>query len=122
MLTEGVETMIGAIHDPLFGALVGFGTGGTDVEIEKDVHFRPAPLTDRDAADLVNESRARVRLAGYRGRPPADVEALNELLLRISQLAEEIPELLELDLNPVIVLPAGRGCAIVDARMKVGRT
>jgi len=94
--------------------------GGTDVEIEQDVHFRVAPLTDRDAADLIGESRARPRLAGYRGRPAADVDAVTELLLRVSQLAEDIPELSELDLNPVIVLPAGRGCAIVDARIKVG--
>jgi acetyl coenzyme A synthetase (ADP forming)-like protein len=120
-MLDGVETMIGAIHDPLFGPLVGFGLGGTDVEIEQDVHFRPTPLTDQDAADLIKESRARIRFAGYRGRPPADVEAVSELLLRVSQMAEEIPELRELDLNPVIVLPKGRKCMIVDARMKVGR-
>jgi len=120
MLTEGVETMIGAIHDPLFGPLVGFGLGGTDVELEQDVHFRPTPLTDRDAGDLIQESRVRTRLAGYRGRPPADVDAVSELILRVSQLAEEIPELRELDLNPVIALPKGRGCAVVDARMRVG--
>ena len=119
-MLEGVETMIGAIHDPLFGPLVGFGLGGTDVEIEQDVHFRPTPLTDRDAAALINESRVRRRLAGYRGRPPADIDAITELLLRVSQMAEEIPELRELDVNPVIVLPKGRKCMIVDARMKVG--
>jgi acyl-CoA synthetase (NDP forming) len=119
-MLEGVETMIGAIHDPLFGPLVGFGLGGTDVEIEQDVHFRPTPLTDRDAADLIRESRAQLRLAGYRGHPPADIEAVTEVLLRMSQMAEEIPELREVDLNPVIVLPKGRGCMIVDGRMKVG--
>jgi hypothetical protein len=121
MVTDGVETMIGVTHDPLFGPLVGFGLGGVDVELEQDVHFRAAPLSDADAADLIRESRARLRLGGYRGRPAADVPALTELLLRVSQLAGEIPEVLELDLNPVMVLPAGRGCAIVDARLKVGR-
>src|SRR6185295_2310512 len=85
-MLEGVETMIGAMHDPLFGPLVGFGLGGTDVEIEQDVHFRPTPLTDRDAADLIRESRAQLRLAGYRGHPRADIEAVTEVLLRMSQM------------------------------------
>ena len=118
---SGLIGEIGAMHDPLFGPLVGFGLGGTDVEIEQDVHFRPTPLTDRDAADLIRESRAQLRLAGYRGHPTADTEAVTEVLLRMSQMAEEIPELREVDLNPVIVLPKGRGCVIVDARMKVGK-
>jgi acetate---CoA ligase (ADP-forming) len=122
MVTDGIETMVGALNDPLFGPLVGFGLGGTDVEIEQDVHFRVAPLTDRDAADLISESRARPRLAGFRGRPAADVAALSELLLRVSQLAEDLPELRELDLNPVMVRPAESGCAIVDARLRVGPT
>ncbi len=120
MIADGVETMIGLAHDRLFGAVVGFGLGGTDVELERDVHFRVVPLTDRDADELIHESRALPRLSGYRGRPPADLASLSDLLLRISQLAEDVPEVQELDLNPVMALPASRGCAIVDARVKVG--
>ena len=93
-----------------------------DVELEQDLHFRTAPLTDRDADDLIRESRARRRLAGWRGRPAADVAALRQLLLRISQMAADLPEILELDLNPIIVLPLGQGCALVDARLKIGAT
>ena len=120
MVTGGVETMIGLAHDPLFGPVLGFGLGGTDVELERDVHFSVVPITDRDAHDLIDESRALPRLAGYRGRPPADIAALHELLLRVSQLASDVPQVLEIDLNPVIVRPRGMGCAIVDARVRVG--
>jgi acetyl coenzyme A synthetase (ADP forming)-like protein len=119
-MTSGVETMVGVTHDPLFGPVVGFGLGGTDVELERDVHFRPAPLSDRDAADLVRESRAFPRLTGYRGRPAADVAALTDLLLRVSQLVVEQPRILEIDLNPVMVRPVGEGCTLVDARVRVG--
>ncbi len=119
MIAGGVETMLGVTEDPLFGALVAFGLGGVHVEVLGDVRFRVAPLTDRDADELLHEIRGFPLLQGYRGHPPADVEALRELLLRISRLAEEVPEVGELDLNPVIALPPGNGCRIVDARIKV---
>lgn len=119
MAGRGVEMMVGVAHDPLFGAVVGFGRGGTDVEIERDVHFRVAPLEDRDADALIRQSRAWPRLLGYRGRPAADVPALRELLLRVSQLVSDVPAIAEMDLNPVIALPAGEGCAIVDARVRL---
>jgi acetyl coenzyme A synthetase (ADP forming)-like protein len=119
-MASGVETMIGLTQDPLFGGVVGFGMGGTDVELERDIHFRPAPLSDRDAEDLIRESRAFPRLSGYRGRPAADVAALTDLLLRVSQLAVENPQVLEIDLNPVMVRAAGQGCTAVDARVRVG--
>jgi len=111
--------MVGMIRDPLFGPLVGFGLGGTNVELLEDMRFRLAPLTDRDVAALVDESRASRLLAGYRGRPAADRAAVEELLARISLLAEAVPEISELDLNPVLVLPEGRGCRVVDARVRV---
>jgi acetyl coenzyme A synthetase (ADP forming)-like protein len=119
MAARGVEMMVGVAHDRLFGAVVGFGRGGTDVEIERDVHFRVAPLSERDADALIRQSRAMPRLVGYRGRPPADVAALRELLLRVSQLVSDVPAIAEMDLNPVIALPAGEGCAIVDARVRL---
>jgi acyl-CoA synthetase (NDP forming) len=111
--------MIGVADDPLFGPLVAFGLGGVHVEVLGDVQFRVAPLTDRDADELLHGIRGFKLLQGYRGHPPADVDALRELLLRIARLAEDVPEIAELDLNPVIALPPGNGCRIVDARIRV---
>jgi acyl-CoA synthetase (NDP forming) len=111
--------MVGLTQDPLFGPLVAFGLGGIHVEILADVCFRVTPLTDRDAADMVRSIRGYRLLQGYRGHPPADVETLEEILLRISQLVEEVPEISELDLNPVFALPPGEGCRVVDARIQV---
>jgi acyl-CoA synthetase (NDP forming) len=119
MISGGVETMIGVSDDPVFGPLVAFGLGGIHVEILHDVGFRVAPLTDRDADELLHGIRGFPLLRGYRGHQAADIDALRELLLRISRLAIEVPEIAELDLNPVIALPPGHGCRIVDARVKV---
>jgi acyl-CoA synthetase (NDP forming) len=119
MLSGGVEVMVGATHDPSFGPLVAFGLGGIHVEILQDVQFRVTPLTDRDARAMVREIRGYRLLEGYRGHPPADIAALEELLLRISTLVEEVAEVSELDLNPVFALPPGQGCRIVDARIRV---
>jgi acyl-CoA synthetase (NDP forming) len=119
MITGGVETIIGVADDPLFGPLVAFGLGGVHVEILGDVRFRLAPLTDRDADELLREIRGLRLLQGYRGHPPADLDALRELLLRVSRLAIEIPEIAELDLNPVMAMAPGHGCRIVDARIRV---
>jgi acetate---CoA ligase (ADP-forming) len=119
MLTGGVEVMVGVTTDPLFGPLIAFGLGGIHVEILGDVRFRITPLTDRDASDMVREIRGFRLLEGYRGHPPADVKALEEVLLRISLMVEEVPEITELDLNPIFALPPGEGCQIVDARIRV---
>jgi acetyl coenzyme A synthetase (ADP forming)-like protein len=119
MISGGIETIVGVTEDPLFGPLVAFGLGGVHVEVLGDVGFRVAPLTDRDADELLRGVRGYRLLEGYRGHPPADVDALREILLRIARLAEEVPEIVELDLNPVIALPPGNGCRIVDARVRV---
>jgi acyl-CoA synthetase (NDP forming) len=119
MIAGGVETLIGITDDPVFGPLVAFGLGGIHVEVLGDVRFRIAPLTDRDADDLVHGIRGFKLLEGFRGHAPADIDALRELLLRISRLAEEVPEITELDLNPVMALSPGSGCRIVDARIRV---
>jgi acetyl coenzyme A synthetase (ADP forming)-like protein len=119
MFAGGVEVMAGVTQDPLFGPLVAFGLGGIHVEILGDVRFRVTPLTDRDAGEIVREIRGYRLLEGYRGHPPADVAALENLLLRVSRLVEEIPEIKELDLNPIFALPPGEGCRIVDARIRV---
>jgi acyl-CoA synthetase (NDP forming) len=84
------------------------------------VAFRIAPLTDRDVDELLRSIRCFPLLQGYHGQPPADLDALRETLLRVSRLSESVPEILELDLNPVIALSSGQGCRIVDARIRVG--
>ena len=119
MVAGGVEVMVGVTADPLFGPLIAFGLGGVHVEILGDVCFRITPLTDCDASEMVRSIRGYRLLEGYRGHAPADVPALEEVLLRISYLVDQIPEITELDLNPIFALPPGQGCQIVDARIRV---
>jgi len=119
MIAGGVETMMGIALDPLFGPLVAFGLGGVHVEVLGDVRFRLAPLTDRDVDELLHGIKGFRLLQGYRGHPAADLEALREVLLRLSCLADSVPEIIELDLNPVLALAPGLGCRIVDARVHV---
>jgi acyl-CoA synthetase (NDP forming) len=115
------EVLIGVRHDPAFGHLIGFGLGGVLVEALHDVKFRLHPLTDRDADDLIHESFAAHLLQPHRGRPAGDVAALREALLRVSALVTAMPEIDELDLNPVCVLPEGQGVRVLDARVHIGR-
>ena len=120
MVEGGVETIVGATHDPSFGPVLMFGLGGVSVELLRDVAFRVQPLTDRDAHELVRAVRGAPLLTGWRGAPAADVAALEQTLLRVSQLVGDLPEIVDMDLNPLKVLPAGRGCVVVDARIRVG--
>ena len=119
MISGGVELMVGVAQDPLFGPLIGFGLGGIHVEILQDIVFRVTPITDRDAAEMVRGIKGYRLLQGYRGHPAADTAAIEDLLLRVARLVEEVPQIAELDLNPVIALPPGQGCRIVDARIRV---
>ena len=119
MISHGVEVMVGVTQDPLFGPLIGFGLGGIHVEILKDISFRVTPITDRDAAEMVRSIKGYRLLEGYRGHAPADVAAIEDLLLRVARLVEEVPAIAELDMNPVIALPPGSGCRIVDARIRL---
>jgi acetyl coenzyme A synthetase (ADP forming)-like protein len=119
MLTGGIEVMVGVTEDPLFGPLIAFGLGGLYVEILKDVSFRITPLSAGDAREMIRSIKAYRLLQGYRGHSPADVEALEELLMRTSTLVEEIPEIKELDMNPVFALEPGKGACIVDCRIRV---
>jgi acyl-CoA synthetase (NDP forming) len=100
--------------------LIGFCLGGTHVEILNDLQFRVAPFTDHDAADMIRGINGYRLLTGYRGQPPADLEALEQTLLRVSRLVEEIPKISELDLKPIFPLPPVQGCRTVDARIRVG--
>jgi acyl-CoA synthetase (NDP forming) len=120
MVTGATELLIGATADPVFGPLVAVGLGGITAEVVRDVRFGIAPITDREADTLLRGLRGYPLLTGYRGRPAADVAAVRDTLLRISALVTSVPEILELDLNPVMVLAASNGCRIVDARMRVG--
>jgi acyl-CoA synthetase (NDP forming) len=117
MAAPGVETIVGVVHHPLFGALVMFGMGGIATELLGDRSFRILPVTDLDAAELVRSLRASPLLFGYRGSPPVAVTALEDLLQRVARLASAVPELVELDINPLIVSPSG--AVAVDARAKV---
>ncbi|HEX9147244.1 MAG TPA: GNAT family N-acetyltransferase [Candidatus Binatia bacterium] len=119
MIPGGVELMIGVTQDPLFGPLIAFGLGGVHVEILKDVCFRVTPITARDAGEMVRSIRGYRLLQGYRGHPAADIPAVEDVLQRIARLVEEVPEISELDLNPVIALPPGQGCVIIDTRIRV---
>lgn len=119
MLAGTAEVMIGMEQDPLFGPLVAFGLGGIHVEILRDVAFRVAPLTDRDAREMVRAIRGFRLLEGYRGHPAADVPALEEALLRVARLTDCVPRIAELDLNPIFALEPGSGYHIADARIRV---
>ncbi len=118
MLKGGAELLAGVVQDPVFGPLVAFGPGGVHAELIGEAAFRIAPLTDVDAEELVHSGKAGRLVAGWRGAPAADADALADLLLRLSHLGEDLPELRELDLNPVIAGPDG--CVTVDARVRVG--
>jgi hypothetical protein len=117
--TAGTVTSAAVIMVAVFGPLVAFGAGGVFAELIGAAQFRLAPLTDLDAQELVRDGKAGVLVRGYRGAPPADETALVDLLLRLSLLAADHPELAELDLNPVLALPDG--AVAVDARVKVAR-
>jgi acetyl coenzyme A synthetase (ADP forming)-like protein len=119
MARPGVEVLAGVTHDPIFGPLVAFGSGGYLVELLDDVVFRVLPLTDRDAAEMIRSTRVHRLLKGYRGSAESDIEAVEKLLLQLGALAEAVPQIAEIDLNPVIVHPKGEGLTLIDARVRL---
>jgi len=121
-VSRGVEALVGMTKDASLGPLLVAGIGGVAVELYKDVSFRVTPVSDRDAADMLDELRGAKLFDGFRGAPPADRPALEDVLQRISALVEIMPELIELDLNPVIVRPPGEGAIAVDARIRLALT
>jgi acyl-CoA synthetase (NDP forming) len=125
MAAPGVATVVEIVDDPSFGALVSFGLGGVATDLLGDRAYRTLPLTDLDAAELVRSPRAFPLLNGYRGSEPVDLEALEDLLLRVARLADDLPEVLRLTLEPVIVGPpnpwhGGRSLVVAGARCVVG--
>ena len=115
MAPPGVEVILGMAKDPQFGPVLMFGLGGILVEVLKDVSFRLVPLTPLDARRMIREIHAFPVLQGYRGKEPADIEALEQALLKLSRFVEAHPEAKEIDLNPVFAYP--HGVLAVDARV-----
>lgn len=111
----GTEVIIGTTTDPQFGPVMMFGLGGILVEVLKDVAFRIVPLERRDARQMVREIQGYKVLEGVRGQPPADIDALEAMILQVSEFVSEHPEIAELDLNPVLAYPDG--AIAVDARV-----
>jgi acyl-CoA synthetase (NDP forming) len=115
MAPPGTEVIVGLMQDVQFGPVVMFGLGGVFVEVYEDVSFRLVPIAETDALAMIGEIKAFPILQGVRGKRPADLKALTDLLLKVSQMAEENPEIAEMDLNPVIVYE--KGLSVVDARV-----
>jgi acyl-CoA synthetase (NDP forming) len=122
MIAGGIEVIVGVDNRSAFGPVVMFGLGGVFAEILTDVSFRLAPLTPRDADRMIREVRCFKLLQGARGRPAADIAALRDALMRVSALAIDLKDdLAELDINPLFVMPEGRGVIVGDALIRRAR-
>jgi acetyltransferase len=120
MITGGTEVILGMLRDPDFGPVVVFGSGGVLVELLQDSSLRLPPLSHEEALAMIQETRGARLLGGFRGRPPADVAALADALVRLSQLALDLGDvILALDINPLMVLPRGKGVCAVDTLIQV---
>jgi acyl-CoA synthetase (NDP forming) len=117
MVKGGKECIIGINRDPQFGPLLMFGLGGVYVEALKDVTFRVAPIDFREAREMLSEIRAYSLLRGVRGEKTSDLDKVAETLVRVSQLVTDFPEIVELDINPLLVFPAGQGVLGLDMRL-----
>ena len=115
MIPQETEIIIGMMKDPCFGPTIMFGLGGIFVEILKDISFRILPLEERDAREMITEIKGYEILKGARGEPPRDIQAIEEVLMEVSKLTMENPEINEIDLNPIFVFE--KGLQLVDARM-----
>jgi len=115
MAKPGVEVIIGMTKDAQFGPVLMFGLGGILVEILKDVSFRIVPLEKKDAKEMIRDIKGYPVLEGYRGQPPSDVAALENMIMKVSAFVEKNPEIKELDLNPVFAY--NKGAVAVDARV-----
>ncbi|MDO4583933.1 MAG: acetate--CoA ligase family protein [Planctomycetia bacterium] len=119
MAPKGVEVIIGCNRDAKFGPLMMFGLGGTMVEVLKDVQFRLAPMSQYWADNMIRSIRSFAVLDGFRGTPKADIAKTAEIILRLSAMAVNHPEIAELDINPLIVHPVGTGCSVADSRIQL---
>jgi acetyltransferase len=119
MVRGQAELIVGVVRDAQFGPLVMAGVGGTQVELKRDVAFELAPLSARQAEDLLDRTSAGRLLAGFRGESPADRAAAVDVILRLAQIALDWPEVAEIEINPLIVRREGDGAAAVDARVRL---
>ena len=117
MAKRGVEVILGAVRDPKFGPICMFGLGGTFVEAIKDVTFRLAPMWEINAETMIRTIKARSILKGVRGAWPSDIDAIKDCILRLSQMIIDNPQIAEMDINPLIVYPQGKGCVVADSRI-----
>jgi acetyltransferase len=123
MVAGGVEVIAGVLYDPQLGPVLLFGSGGVMVEVYNDVALRHCPITRSEALDMIAEVKGAKLLRGFRGKPAADVDALADTLVRVSQLAVQLEgKLAELDINPLMVMPAGKGVKAADALMVLQET
>jgi acetate---CoA ligase (ADP-forming) len=120
MIPAGKEVILGISRDPVFGHVIMCGLGGIYVEALKDVTFRITPISEATATRMINSLRMASVLKGLRGEPPSDIPAIEDALKRLSQLACDFPKIAELDINPLIVHPAGEGCHVADVRIRLG--
>jgi len=120
MVPQGREMIIGMSRDVQFGPLLMFGLGGIYVNFLRDVSFALAPLSRREAEEMVRETKAYTLLRGIRGERPSDLKALVEAILRVGQLSVDFPEILEMDINPLMVYEEGGGCIAVDVKITLG--
>ncbi len=119
MIMDKKETIIGINKDPQFGPMIMFGLGGIYVEILKDVSFRIAPITRSDAFEMIDEIKTIKLLKGARGEAPSDIESIVEIILKISQLVTDFPEIMEMDINPLFVKSKGLGAIAGDVRIRI---
>jgi acetyltransferase len=116
MVADGVETIVGVSYDEQLGPILLFGTGGVMVEVYEDVALRVCPITRAEAMEMIAEVKGSRLLQGFRGRPKADIDALADILVQVSHMAVNLEgKLEELDINPLMVLPDGRGVKAADA-------
>jgi acetyltransferase len=120
MAAKGLEVIVGMRRDPTFGALMMFGLGGTMVELLKDISFKVAPLTDEDIEEMIDRTLAGKLRKGYRGSAKADIQAVKDVIARLSQLSLENTEIAEIAINPLIVYPEGQGAISLDSRAILG--
>jgi len=116
MAQFGIETIMGIKKDPQFGSLIMFGLGGIYVEVLKDVNFRICPIKELAALHMIKDIKSYKILKGFRGKGPADIDKIQESLLRLSQLATDFPEFQEIDINPFVVYEQGKGANAIDSR------